>query len=171
MIEIRLAEIHDLPQIVEIYNQAINEGQCTADTEVLFLEDRLEWFKSHSAEEYPLLVAKEDDVILGYLTISAYRFGRKALQHTAEVSYYIHFEHHRKGLASQLIDVALNMCPALKINTLIAILIGCNQGSIGLLNKYGFKEWGCFPQIVEFDSGKFDHLYYGLHLKEALNKY
>ena len=168
MIEIRPAEITDLPQIVEIYNQAINEGQCTADTEVLSLEERLEWFKSHNAKNYPLLVAKEDSVVLGYLTISAYRYGRKALRHTAEVSYYIHFDHHRKGVASHLIDTAISMCPSLKVNTLVAILIGCNQGSIELLKKYGFIEWGRLPKIVEFGSGsgykKFDHLYYGLHL-------
>ena len=159
------ATIEDLPQIVDIYNQAISAGQRTADTAAFSLDDRLEWFASHSADKYPLLVAKEGDEVLGYLTLSAYRFGRKALSRTAEISYYIHFDHHRKGVASQLIDAAFSMCPSLQINTLIAILIGCNQGSIGILDKYGFKEWGRFPNIVEIEEERFDHLYYGLHLQ------
>ncbi len=162
--EITHAKREDLPQIVEIYNQAILAGQRTADTKVFTLESRLEWFNSHSGEKYPLLVAKEGDVVYGYLTLSAYRFGRKALSKTAEISYYIHFDHHRKGVGSMLIDAAIEICLDLNINTLIAILIGCNQGSLGILDKYGFKEWGCFPNIVELDSKSFDHMYYGLHL-------
>lgn len=162
--ELSHATVADLPQIVDIYNQSILAGQRTADTEALTLEDRLEWFNGHSSEKYPLLVAKEGDIVLGYLTLSAYRFGRKALSRTAEISYYIDFNHHRQGVASQLIDATFSMCPSLKITTLIAILIGCNQGSIGILNKYGFKEWGRFPHIVEVGEEQFDHLYYGLHL-------
>lgn len=158
------ATIEDLPQIVDIYNQSILAGQRTADTEAFTIDDRYEWFTSHSMEKYPLLVAKESNDVLGYLTLSTYRFGRKALSRTAEISYYIHFNHHRKGVASQLIDVAFAMCPSLEIKTLIAILMGCNQGSIGILDKYGFKEWGRFPNIVEIGEEQFDHLYYGLHL-------
>ena len=161
---ITFAQKKDYPAIVDIYNQAIATGQNTADTELLTLEERAEWFASHTPEQYPLLVAKEAGTVVGYLTISAYRYGRKALIHTAEVSYYIHFDHHRKGIASQLMDVALKISPSLQIKTLIAILIGSNQGSIGLLKKYGFKEWGCMPDIVELTEGKSDHVYYGLHL-------
>ncbi len=164
--EVVHANEEDLPQIVGIYNQAIEAGQCTADTEVLSLDERIAWFASHTAEKYPLLVAKEGEIVLGYLTLSAYRFGRKALSRTAEISYYIHFQHHRKGVASKLIDAALVMCPDLKIKNLVAILIGCNQGSLGILDKYGFKEWGCFPNIVELDGKRFDHMYYGLHLDQ-----
>ena len=163
--KIVVAEKEDLAQIVAIYNQAIEAGQNTADTETFSLEERQAWFESHSAEGYPLLLAKEGDVVLGYLTISPYRYGRKALKHTAEISYYIHFEHHRKGVATQLMQKALSLCESLDIKTLIAILIGCNQGSIKLLEKNGFKEWGNMPEIVELDSGNFSHLYYGLHLK------
>lgn len=158
------AQKGDLAQIVEIYNQAIEAGQNTADTKTLSLTERMEWFESHSDKSYPLLIAKDGDEILGYLTISPYRYGREALKHTAEISYYIHFNHHRKGVASKLMDEAHKQCNLLQIKTLIAILIGCNQGSIKLLEKYGYREWGNMPNIVELDMGNFSHLYYGLHL-------
>ena len=161
---ISIAQKNDLKQMVDIYNQAIEAGQNTADTETFSVADRQEWFESHNTENYPLFVAKEGDTVLGYLTISPYRYGRKALRHTAEISYYIHFEHHRKGVASKLMQEALEQCPYLQIKTLIAILIGANQGSIKLLEKNGFEEWGNMPEIVELESGKFSHLYYGLHL-------
>lgn len=164
MLKIQFAKKDDLSQIVEIYNQAIIAGQCTADTEIFSIDDRLDWFNSHNEQRYPLLVAKEGGVVLGYLTISAYRFGREALKETAEVSYYIHFDYHRKGVASTLMDKALTLCPALNINTLFAILISCNHGSITFLKKYGFEEWGNMPETVNLDGDRFDHLYYGLRL-------
>ena len=164
--EIVFAQKNDLQAIVEIYNQAIEAGENTADTETFSIEDRTAWFESHTPDKYPLLVAKEGDIVLGYATISAYRYGRKALLHTAEISYYIHFDHHRKGVASKLMQTSMSLCDSLNIKTLIAILISCNQGSIKLLEKNGFKEWGCMPNIVELQGKKFNHLYYGLHLEE-----
>jgi phosphinothricin acetyltransferase len=124
------------------------------------------WFEHHNPEKFPLLVAKDDNALLGYLTLSPYREGRKAVQRTAEISYYIHYQHHRKGVASGLMRHALDLCPSLEIKHLIAILVGGNQGSIGLLETYGFERWGCFPEIVELGDDRMDHLYYGLSLKD-----
>ena len=158
---IRIAELDDLTEIVEIYNQAIRAGQRTADTEPFSIEDRLAWFHAHTPNKYPLLIATQNKKIVGYLTISAYREGRLAFSATAEVSYYIHFEHHRQGIASQLMQQAIELCPSLKINNLIAMLLGSNNGSIKLLEKFGFTQWGVMPKIAEFDKSSVDHLYYG----------
>jgi len=161
---IRTAKLADLEAIVEIYNQAIRAGQRTADTEPFTVEDRLDWFEAHTPDKYPLLVAVQDNKIIGYLTISSYREGRPAFLRTAEVSYYIHFQYHRKGVASLLMQRAIEVCLSLNIKTLIAMLLGSNNGSIALLKKFAFEQWGKMPQIAEFDTIKVDHLFYGKHL-------
>ncbi|MFK5892792.1 MAG: GNAT family N-acetyltransferase [Pseudomonadota bacterium] len=161
---ISYASINDLEQIVTIYNQAIKAGQKTADTRLFSVEQRLKWFEEHQQDSFPLLVATNNEQLLGYLTISPYRNGRLALNKTAEVSYYIDFNHHGEGVGSLLLEHAIELCPKLHLNTLIAILIGSNNGSINLLKKFGFKEWGCMPDIVHLNDEKFDHLYYGLHV-------
>lgn len=164
---IRIARDQDLEAIVEIYNQAITVGQKTADTIPVSVEYRKGWFEEHKPDRYPILVAERDDSILGYLTISAYRPGRAALRHTAEVSYYVHFDYQRQGTASALLQHAIDMCPSLKIKTLFAILIDSNAASIGLLEKYGFEKWGYMPRVAEFDGREFGHLYYGLRIENA----
>ncbi len=93
-----------------------------------------------------------------------------ALRYTAEVSYFIHFEHHSKGIASRLVRYAIDMCPSLQIKTLFAILVDSNQGSIRLLEKYGFNKWGHMPRVAEFDGIEFGHLYYGLRIENAINQ-
>jgi phosphinothricin acetyltransferase len=155
------AKHSDLEGLVDIYNQAINAGGCTADTQPFSLQQRIAWFENHTEDKFPLIVAKEGNQLLGYLTLSAYREGREAVKRTVEISYYIHYDHHRKGVASHLIKHAISLCPSLNIKHLIAILVGKNQASIKLLDKFGFQPWGCFPNIVEFADSSVDHLYYG----------
>ena len=160
-----MAELEDLEVIVEIYNQAIVAGQKTADTEPFTPEERIKWFEVHSPDKYPILVAEKDDVIVGYVSISAYRPGRMALRHTAEVSYYIHFDYHHQGIASNLLQYAIDMCPALQIKNLFAILFYSNQGSIKLLEKFGFEKWGYLPRVIDLDGIEYGHAYYGLRIK------
>ncbi len=164
------AELEDFEAVVEIYNQAIAAGEKTADITPVTLDDRENWFSSHTPDKYPILVAEEDESIVGYLTISTYRPGRMALRHTAEVSYFIHFEHHGKGIASRLLRYAIDMCPSLQIKTLFAILVDRNRSSIRLLEKYGFEKWGHMPRVAEFDGIEFSHLYYGLGIENSINQ-
>ena len=149
---------------MEIYNQAITAGQKTADTTPVTIDDRKKWFGDHTPDNYPILAAEDGNVIVGYLTISAYRPGRMALRYTAEVSCFVHFEHHRQGIASNLLQHAIGMCPSLQIKTLFAILFDSNRGSVRLLEKYGFEKWGHMPRVAEFDGVEFGHLYYGLRI-------
>ena len=151
---VQIATFEDLETIVEIYNQAIAAGQKTADITPVTTEDRRMWFEDHTPDKYPILVAEEGNVIVGYLTISAYRPGRMAIRQTAEVSYFVDFEHHRQGVASSLLRYAIGMCPSLQIKTLFAILIDNNDASIRLLEKYGFT-YPYDKYLVEPQAGVF----------------
>ena len=162
--KIRIAELEDLESIVEIYNQAVKAGQKTADTSPVTVKDRLQWFQNHTPEKYPIVVAEIENKVVGYLTISAYRPGRVAVRYTAEVSYYIHFDYHRKGIASKLLKHALDICSSLNIKTLFAILLDSNHGSYKLLEKYGFEKWGHMPAVADFDGVEVGHYYYGLRV-------
>ncbi len=162
--QIRLAVQADLKPMVEIYTQAISSGKKTADLSHVTLSDRQTWFDAHTPAKHPILVAVSDETILGYLTLSPYRPGREALNHTAEVSYFVHFDHHRKGIATSLLTSAIDQCPGLKIKSLFAILLDSNPKSVELLAKFGFQQWGHLPRIAEIKGDQFGHLYYGLHL-------
>jgi len=165
--DIRIAKLKDLEAMVEIYNQSISAGQKTADITPVTTKNRKKWFEDHAPEKYPILIAEESESIIGYLTISAYRPGRMALRHTAEVSFFIHFDYHRQGIGSRLLQIAINMCPSLQIKTLFAILIDSNQGGIGLLERFGFEKWGHMPRVAEFDGIEVGHLYYGLRIDKS----
>jgi len=164
---IRIAEERDLEAIVEIYNQAIAAGNRTADTVPVSLENRKEWFSEHDLYRYPILVAEENDTVFGYCTLSAHRPGRAALRHTAEVSYYVHFDYHRRGIASRLLQYVIELCPSLQIKTLFAILLESNGASISFLERHGFEKWGHLPRVADFDGEEVGQFYYGLRIENA----
>ena len=162
---IRIARVDDLGPIVDIYNQAIAAGQKTADITPVTVDDRKQWFEDHTPSKYPILVAEENGSVVGYLTISGYRPGRMALRYPAEVSYFIDSGHHRRGIASRLLEYAIDLSPSLQIKTLFAILLDGNEGSIRLLEKFGFQKWGHMPRVADFDGTEVGHLYYGLRIE------
>lgn len=161
---IRLAKYEDLEALVKIYNQAIERGKCTADTETFTVEQRIPWFKEHQSLEYPLYVYEIDNKVVGYMYLSGYRPGRKAMRFTAEVSYYIHNDYQKQGIGSKLMEFAIRKSRELNYKTLIAILLEWNIPSIKLLQKFDFQEWGCLPHIADFNGETCSHLFYGLKL-------
>jgi phosphinothricin acetyltransferase len=161
MHKIRIASLTDLPRIVEIYNQVITAGNATADTVPFSVEARLDWFNQHDANQYPIYVCKDESrKILGYLSLSPYR-DRPALARTAEVSYYVDYGQHGKGIGSALMQHALADCARIGKKVLLAIVLEWNAPSIKLLEKFGFEKWGYLPDVAELDGRLCGHLYYG----------
>jgi L-amino acid N-acyltransferase YncA len=151
--QIRIARQKDLKQIVAIYNQAIADGNCTADIEPLTVAERQEWFDNHTPpERYPIYVMEEDagTDIVAWCSLSAHRRGRMALQHVAEISYYVDKNHRGKGVGKTIMQYALQKAPTLGLHNLFAILLDTNQISVALLEKNGFSQWGHLPDIAEF---------------------
>ena len=159
--KIRTAVAGDLPAIDEIYNEAIEEGFKTAHTEPLSEEERREWFGNFSDETYPLYVCEDEFGRAGWLSVSPYRKGRKALAETAEVSFYVKRSSRGKGVGSALLSHAISEAGRLNFHVFIAILIESNSTSISLLEKHGFEKWGYLPEVIRYDEERRGQFYYG----------
>ena len=146
---IRPATYDDLEFINEIYNLAIQSGISTADTEAITMKERKRWFKKHKPDQYPVFVAEQDGRVVGWISISAYRPGRKALRFTKEVSYYIHPEYQQKGMGSALMEFIIKNASQYDAKILLAMLLQQNTASIKLLKKYGFKGFIVKPYNIE----------------------
>lgn len=145
----RLATAADLPRLVEIYNQAILEGGCTADLEPFTLEQRQGWFDSHRQAPFQIYVLEEAGELLGYFYFSAWRGGRVALREVAEVSYYLACEARGRGLGRYMLEQAERLARQAGLCTLLAILLECNTVSRTLLERGGFSLAGLLPGIAD----------------------
>jgi phosphinothricin acetyltransferase len=162
----RLAQRADLAAIVAIYNQAV-AGGTTADLEPVTVGSREAWFDGHRPDVHPILVAEGPGGVLGWASLSPWRPPRAALRHTAEISYYVHDDHQRRGVGSLLIGTAIAMCPGLGIRNLFAILLASNAPSVRLLEKHGFERWGRLPRVADFGDREVDQLIYGRRVADG----
>ncbi len=163
-LNIRLAKITDLVEIVDIYNQAIRSKYATADMDEFNWKDRREWFHQFDEEKFPIYVAETDKKVVGYCCISHYRKGRRALQSVAEISYYLDYDFLARGIGTSLMKHAIDDCKRIGINSLLAILLDINVPSIALLKKFNFTQWGYFPDIAVIDGKKCGQFIYGINL-------
>ena len=154
----------DLESIVKIYNHAVDEKFATADTEYISTDSRKDWFAQHSAQTYPIYVAEENGDVIGWCSLSPHRPGRKALSKLAEISYYVHKDHRRKGIANSLITHTIEKAKELGFTNLFTILLDLNKPSIHLLEKFGFEKWGHLPDIAEIDGIVCGQFIYGRKL-------
>jgi len=159
---IRQAIMNDLERITAIYNQAIESRQAAGDTEVFTTAQRKHWFASYSDERTPIFVYVDCGIVVGYCYLSKYRPGKQALESAAEISYFIDYKHHRKGIGSKLVQHTIRVAKELGYRNLFAILLSCNSGSITFLVKHGFELWGTLPDIACIDGKTYSHYYYGL---------
>lgn len=161
---IRIAELNDLEAIITIYNYAILSKFETADTLQINWKRRIGWFRSHKPGTYPIFVYEINGKVVGWISLSPYRKGRKALRYTIEISYYVHPKFKQQGIGSKLIEHTISKSRELNYKTLIAIILDRNEKSINLLIKYGFLKWGHLPNIADFENAECEQVYYGLRI-------
>jgi len=154
----------DYTDIIMIYNHAVDEKFATADTEYVTVESKMNWLLQHSHQTYPIYIAEENSKVVGWCSLSPHRPGRKALSTVAEISYYIHKDHRKKGVANSLIMHTIEKAKLLGFKNLITILLDLNKPSIYILEKFGFEKWGHLPNIADINGIVCGQFIYGKKL-------
>lgn len=151
----RDAKIEDLPRIVDIYNSTIASRMVTADTEPVTINDRLKWFNEHNPSKRPLWVVEYKGDICGWFSFQSF-YGRPAYDSTVEVSIYMDENYRGKGIGKYILQKAIDACPQLNIENLLAFIFGHNEPSIRLFSSFKFEKWALLPEIAELDGIKRD---------------
>lgn len=162
---IRDASEDDLAAIVAIYNSSIPGRLATADTAIVSIDARREWFRRHDPTRHPLWVLERNQSVAGWLSFEPF-YGRPAYAATAEASVYVAPKFHRQGVATALLTRSLELAPSLGLSTLLGFIFAHNAPSIALFTRFGFAEWGRLREVAEFDFDglKRDLLILGRHV-------
>ena len=158
---VRLASPEDLPAIVDIYNEAVDDRFATADLRPVTVSDRKPWFDAHDPSSFPIYVFEDQGTVRGWCSLSSYRSGREAVLGTAEISYYVGRGSRNRGVGTALVQSAVLSAPQLGKRVLFGILLERNQASIRLMQRCGFELWGRLPDVALIDGVLVSHLYYG----------
>jgi phosphinothricin acetyltransferase len=160
---IRDANEADLDAIVDIYNASIPGRLATADTEPVTAESRQAWLRDRDVSRHPLWVLENEHRVAGWLSLGKFH-GRPAYAPTAEVSVYVAPTAHRMGVATRLMELALERAPALGLKTFVGLVFAHNHPSVELCRRFGFETWGHLPRVAVLDGVERDVLILGRRL-------
>lgn len=159
----RNASIEDLPQIVRIYNKAIEDGISTADSEKVTADQKIDWFKAHDKEMHPILVKEYHGKVIAWVSLQPF-YPHLAYQNSARINIYIDRNFRGKKLGQQFLQEILDMAEDYNIENFLALIFADNITSLKLFKKLGFKEWGHFPDIAKIHGEDKDLLVLGLRV-------
>jgi L-amino acid N-acyltransferase YncA len=151
--QIRNAADADLSAINEIYNRVLLASNAIYSDTPVTEEERLVWWQAHCVQGYPVLIAEEDETVLGFATFGDFR-PWPGYRFTVEGTIHIREGCRSRGLGRQLLDALIGHARALGKHTLIAGADSENTASLRFLEKHGFTRAG-YLREVGYKSGRF----------------
>lgn len=163
--ELRRASIEDLPDIIKIYNEAIKDGISTADSKVVSVEDKRDWFDAHT-DAHPILVKEYHGRVIAWISLQPFYADLFAYRFSARINIYIDKNFQGKKLGQHFLSEAIEEGKTLGIKTLLALIFADNPASLKLFKKIGFKEWGNLNRIATIEGVDKDLLVLGQRIVE-----
>ena len=146
MILVRTATANDLPAMLVIYNDIIINTTAVYDYEPHTIEMRRQWFTTKQEQGFPVFVAEENGVIVGFSSFGTFRTWA-GFKHTVENSIYVSAEHRGKGIGKLLLPPLINAAKEFKLHAIVAGIDATNVVSIKLHEKFGFVEVAHFKEV------------------------
>jgi len=143
---IRPATERDLPEILRIYNHAVEHTTAVFEYRPHTIDMRREWFRAKQAASLPVLVAGEAGAVRGFATYGPFR-AWPAYKYSVEHSVYVDPAVHRQGIGSALVRAVLDEARARNLHVVMAGITSDNGVSLRLHERLGFKEVAHIPEV------------------------
>ncbi|MBS4083978.1 MAG: N-acetyltransferase [Rhizobiales bacterium] len=144
---IRPATEADLPAILAIYNDAVENTTAIWNEKPADLANRKAWFSERTAKGFPVLVAERDGVI-GYGSFGDFR-PFDGYRVTVEHSVYVSKDARGQGAGEALLAALVAEAKRMQKHNMIGGIDASNAPSIALHVKFGFEEVGRMPGVGE----------------------
>ena len=159
---IREATGSDLPAITEIYNQAVEERVATCDLSDVAVDDRRAWLERHTPP-HGVWVAEEGRTVQGWVVVAPYD-SKRCFRRTATFSTYVRREVRGRGVGAALRGFMIDIARERGFHALVNRVWANNEPSIALAKRFGFRQVGHLPELVEIDGEFVDCLLFELLL-------
>ena len=144
---IRSARIEDLPQLLELHNDAVRRLDAIWTEIEDSLEDRRTWLRDRNTNNFPVLVAVDDDgeTVLGYASYGSYR-AKSGYRLTVEHSIYLRDSAQGKGTGKALMAALIEDAKSRGYHLMVGVIDARNASSIRFHEGFGFTHAGFLPQ-------------------------
>lgn len=143
----------DLPEIISIWNEVVEEGIAFPQEELLNTESGAEFFASQSYTA----VAQEDGKILGLYILHPNNVGRCG--HICNASYAVSSDARGKHIGEQLVLDCLNKGKELGFRVLqFNAVVESNTHARHLYERLGFTQLGTIPGGFRMKDGHYENI-------------
>ena len=146
---VRPAVTSDLPAITDIAN-ALIETATVEWTETLHtLANRQVWLEHHQEAGEPVLVAIDDEMVVGWAAYGDFRDSTRwpGYRFTVEHSVHVAESHSGRGVGRSLMSALIADAQASGKRVMVAAIDADNPGSIDFHARLGFVEVGRMPGV------------------------
>jgi L-amino acid N-acyltransferase YncA len=154
MVTVRFATPEDLPSILTIYNQGIEDRIATLEQDPKDMAYITHWFAAHTGR-YRVFVAENQGSVVGWADLHPYSH-RCAYAGVGELSVYVHREWRGKGVGQALLRELEAFARENKFHKLVLGTFPFNASGQGLYRKMGFREVGVFKNHGKLDGNWVD---------------
>ncbi|MDH4874620.1 N-acetyltransferase family protein [Pseudomonas sp. BN515] len=144
---IRDAAEAELPGILAIYNDAVENTTAIWNETLVDLANRRAWLADRAAAGFPVLVAvNAAGDVLGYASYGTWRT-IEGFRHTVEHSVYVRGDQRGQGLGPALMQALVERARQAGLHVMVAAIESENTASIRLHERLGFVITGQMPQV------------------------
>lgn len=162
-VELRLARESDLPAIVEIYAEGVEDGTANCELSPLTDEAIEAWREEHEDDRYPVFVAAVEGDVLGWTALSPYD-RKPCFDRTASSSTYVRRSGRGRGIGTALRVRLIEEARARGFHTIVNRIFVTNEQSLALTERLGFVRVGYMPELAWKDGEPQDCAFYQLRL-------
>jgi phosphinothricin acetyltransferase len=158
-----------LPEILEIFNEAILTSTALYDYKLRTLEFMKVWYSDKMTHNFPIIGAFDNQgELLGFSTFGTFR-PHSGYKYTVEHSVYVRSDKRGLGLGRILLKEIIKQAEKLNFHALVGVIDGLNIASVRLHENEGFVFAGILKD-AGFKFGKWlDVVFYQLILKTPEN--
>jgi L-amino acid N-acyltransferase len=162
---IRQCNEKQLPEILEILNEAILHSTALYDYKPRTMDNMQTWYSAKEQGNYPIIgIFDPDDQLLGFASYGSFR-NWPAYKYSIEHSIYVKSDRRGNGLGKILLREIIKNAQEQDYHVMIGGIDALNTASINLHEKEGFVFCGTIKQ-AGFKFGKWlDLSFYQLILK------
>ncbi|MBS5559713.1 MAG: N-acetyltransferase [Bifidobacterium longum] len=142
----------DIQAITDIYNASVMAGGATADLTPRTLDQRRAWVESHTPPYGVFVVESEDGSIIGFGALSVF-YDRAGYDGVTDLAYYIDPSWQGRGVGTFMLDRLLTEARARHMRKACGIIFADNAGSIALMHRFGFTQFGLMPAAATDSTG------------------
>ena len=158
-----------LPEIREIFNEAILHSTALYDYKLRSMEFMVNWYAEKQKGNYPIVgVFDHENSLLGFGTYGSFRV-RPAYKYTIEHSVYVRKDQRGNGIGTLLLKEIITIAAEQNYHVLIGGIDAANLESIRLHEKEGFVFNGIIRQAGYKFGRWLDLAFYQLILDTPLN--